>query len=67
MKQANEMTNQRQRIQLFKDAQKIMVSEAPAIFIGTLVYRVAMRSNVQGYVYNPALGNTFDLYAISKS
>ncbi|HLJ61792.1 MAG TPA: ABC transporter substrate-binding protein [bacterium] len=67
MKQANQITNQPKRIQLYKDAQKVIVNEAAAIFIGTLINRVPMRSNVQGYSFNPYLGNTFDLYAISKS
>jgi peptide/nickel transport system substrate-binding protein len=67
MKQANQITNQPKRIQLYKDAQKIVVNEAAAIFIGTLINRVPMRANVQGYSFNPYLGNTFDVYAISKS
>jgi peptide/nickel transport system substrate-binding protein len=67
MKQANEITDQPKRIALFKEAQKIIVDEAPAIFIGTLVNRVPMRANVQNYIYNPVLGNTFDLYAIYKT
>jgi len=37
------------------------------IFIGTLINRVAMRSNVHGFLYNPLLGNTFDLYRINKA
>jgi peptide/nickel transport system substrate-binding protein len=67
MKQANQITNQTQRVALFKQAQKIVVDEAGAIFIGTLINRVPMRANVQGYSYNPYLGNTFDVYGISKS
>jgi len=67
MKQANQITNQSQRIALFRDAQKIVVQEAGAVFIGTLINRVPMRANVQGYSYNPWLGNTFDVYGISKA
>lgn len=65
--QANEITDRPKRMQLFKEAQKIIVADAPAIFIGTLVNRVPMRASVQNYVYNPVLGNTFDLYAIYKT
>jgi peptide/nickel transport system substrate-binding protein len=65
--QANQITNQLRRNQLFKDAQRTIVQEAAAIFIGTLINRVAMRSNVHGFLYNPLLGNTFDLYQITKS
>ena len=67
MKQANQITNQDQRNALFRQAQKIVVNEAGAVFIGTLINRVPMRANVQGYSYNPYLGNTFDVYGISKS
>ena len=67
MKQANQITDQGKRVSLFRDAQKIVVNEAGAILIGTLVNRVPMRANVQGYSYNPWLGNTFDVYGISKA
>ena len=67
LKQANEITDQAKRIALFRDAQRIIVQEAGAVFIGTLINRFPMRRNVQGFIYNPLLGNTFDLYKISKS
>ncbi len=67
LKQANETTNQPQRLRMFRDAQRIIVQEAAAVFIGTLINRVAMRSTVKGFLYNPLLGNTFDLYRIYKS
>ena len=67
LKQANEITDQSRRIQLLRDGQRIIVQEAAAIFIGTLINRVAMRSNVHGFLYNPLLGNTFDLYRINKA
>jgi peptide/nickel transport system substrate-binding protein len=67
MKQANQITDQSKRNALFRDAQKIVVGEAAAVFIGTLINRVPMRANVQGYSYNPWLGNTFDIYGISKT
>lgn len=67
VKQAGEITDQAKRITLFRDAQKIVVNEAAAVFIGTLINRVPMRANVQGYSFNPWLGNTFDVYGISKS
>ncbi len=67
IKQANRITDQPKRIQLFREAQQQIVADAPAIFIGTLIQQVPVRSDVQGYVYNPLLGNTFDLYAIHKT
>ena len=63
---ANEITAQMRRLQMFQEAQLVIVAEAPAIFIGTLINRVPMRSDVQGFSYNPLLGNTFDLYGIHK-
>jgi peptide/nickel transport system substrate-binding protein len=65
--QANQITDQPRRLAMFKQAQKTIVSEAAAIFIGTLVNRVPMRNNVHGYEYNPLLGNTFDLFKVYKS
>ena len=67
MKQANGITDPPKRLALFRDAQKIIVQEAPAIFIGTLVQQIAVRSNVRDYVYNPLLANTFDPLMIYKT
>ncbi len=64
---ANTTTDQAKRLEMFRDAQRIIVAEAPAILIGTLLNRVPMRSNVQGYAFNPLLGNTLNLYEMSKS
>jgi len=67
MKQANETTDQAKRLALFREAQQQIVADAPAVFIGTLVQQIAVRSNVQGYLYNPLLANTFDPYLIYKT
>jgi peptide/nickel transport system substrate-binding protein len=67
LKQANEITNQPRRLQMFRDAQRIIVQEAAVVFIGTLINRFPLRSDVHGFVYNPLLGNTFDLRQIYKS
>lgn len=67
LKTANEITEQARRLQLFREAQQIIRAEAAAILIGTLINRVPMRANIQGFTYNPLLGNTFDLYAVSKT
>lgn len=67
LKTANQITGQARRLQLFREAQQTIRAEAAAIFIGTLINRVPMRANVQGFTYNPLLGNTFDLYAVSKT
>jgi peptide/nickel transport system substrate-binding protein len=66
LKTANEITAQQRRLQMFREAQRIIVAEAPAILIGTLINRVPMRSTIKGFTYNPLLGNTFDLYQIHK-
>jgi peptide/nickel transport system substrate-binding protein len=67
LKNANQITDQPKRLEMFREAQRIIVAEAPAIFIGTLLNRVPTRANVQGYVFNPLLGNTFNLYEMYKS
>lgn len=63
---ANQITEQMRRLQMFREAQLVILAEAPAIFIGTLVNRVPLRSDIQGFTYNPLLGNTFDLYGIHR-
>jgi peptide/nickel transport system substrate-binding protein len=67
LKTANEITAPQRRLQMFREAQRIIVAEAAAIFIGTLINRVPMRSNIEGFAYNPLLGNTFGLYEMHKS
>jgi len=64
---ANTTTDQAKRLEMFREAQRIIVAEAPAIFIGTLLNRVPMKANVQGYAFNPLLGNSLNLYEMSKS
>ncbi len=64
---ANTTTDQSKRLQMFREAQRIIVAEAPAILIGTLLNRIPVRANVQGYAFNPLLGNTLNLYEMSKS
>ena len=63
---ANQITEQMRRLQMFREAQLVILAEAPAIFIGTLINRVPLRSDIQGFTYNPLLGNTFDLYGIHR-
>ena len=43
------------RLQMFKQIQKTAVDDAVYVYLHQPVYRIAMRSRVQGYVYNPML------------
>jgi peptide/nickel transport system substrate-binding protein len=48
-------TDPAKRLQIFKEMQRIAVAEAAYVYLYQTNYRLAMRDNVKGYVYNPML------------
>jgi ABC-type transport system substrate-binding protein len=52
--------------QILKNCQEILVEDMPAIWILDLIYKSALRSNVQGFVYNSMLEMTFNVYDMWK-
>jgi peptide/nickel transport system substrate-binding protein len=60
-----ETTDEDARAEMFQEMGQIVVDDVPNLFIGTLVNQVAMRENVQGFVFNPvyiAVMNVYDMY-----
>jgi len=55
------------RMQLFRQIQKIAVDDAVYVYLHQPIYRIAMRSRVQGYVYNPMLLFMPNFSGISKA
>jgi len=53
-------------IEYYKTAQRIIVEEAPALFLGNRNFRVALRDNLKGFVWNPVLSNLYYLYDMYK-
>ena len=59
-------TDPAKRLALFRQIQKIAVDEAVYVYLHQAVYRIPMRSRVQGYVYNPMLLFMPNFSGISK-
>jgi len=58
--------SQAKREKLYGEAQKIVVRQAPYVYLFQRNYQFAMRSDVKGYVYNPMLLQIWNLSTMSK-
>lgn len=67
IRQAASLNDQAQRTELYDQAQKIVVSDAPYVYLYQTNYLLPIRSNVQGFVYNPMLQGIYNLTQMSKS
>ena len=65
IRKALELSAQKERTKLYADATKIILDEAPYIFLYQTQTIVPMRKSVKGYVYNPMLESMYNLEAIS--
>jgi len=54
------------RMQMYGEAQKILVEESPALYVYEKNYRLPMRDNVKGFVFNGVYIETLDFYAMHK-
>ncbi|HWQ10025.1 MAG TPA: ABC transporter substrate-binding protein, partial [Holophaga sp.] len=66
VRQAASISDQKQRTKLYQQAQKIVVAEAPYVFLFQKNYQVAMRDSISGYVFNPMLENIFNIESMTK-
>ena len=60
-------TSQAQRIKLYKQAQDIVVQDAPYVLLYQKNSRIALRDNVNGFVFNPMLEQIYNFGGMSKS
>lgn len=67
IRQAMATTVQQQRTQLYSQAQKIVVDDAPYVYLYQKNYLLPMRSDVQGFIYNPMLEQIYNLADMSKN
>lgn len=67
LRKAESITNQEERIALYKQAQNMVLAEAPYIFLFQTNVLTPMRSNVKGFVYNPMLDDMYNFETMSKS
>jgi len=64
--QAAGLTDQKQRTALYQKAQKIVVNEAPYVFLYQANYQAALRKSVKGFIYQPMLEQIFNVDTITK-
>ena len=65
IRKALTLSSQQDRTKLYADATKIIMDEAPYIFLHQTQTIVPMRKNVKGYVFNPMLESMYNLEAIT--
>jgi len=64
---AANITDQKKRTALYIQAQKIVVEEAAYGYMYQMNYRLALRTNVKGFVYNPMIEQIYNLETMSKA
>jgi len=64
--QAAGLTNQKERTALYQKAQKIVMNDAPYVFLYQKNYQASMRDSVKGFVFNPMLEQIFNIETMSK-
>jgi len=67
VRKAATITDQAERTKLYIQASKLIMEDAPYIYLYQRNYTVAMRKNVQGYVFNPMLVDMFNFHQMSKT
>lgn len=67
LRQAVEITDQKQRTDLYQQAQKIVVDEAGYILLFQTSTIVPQRANVKGFIYNPMTDGQYNFEDMSKS
>ena len=55
-----------ERTEMYKELQRVLVEDAPSLYVFELPYTMGMRNWVKGFVYNPLFIGTFNLYEMSK-
>jgi peptide/nickel transport system substrate-binding protein len=54
------------RTEIYNKAQDLLVDDAPALFVYEKHYRLPMRDNVEGFVFNGVYIETLNFYGMSK-
>jgi peptide/nickel transport system substrate-binding protein len=66
IRKAVTLSDTAEREKLYREAQQIVVPEAPYILLFQTNYQVAMRDDVKGFIYNPMLLQMFNFETMSK-
>lgn len=64
--QAASINDKDKRTQLYKQAQDIIMQDAPYIFLVQKNFQLSMRKTVQGFVFNPMLQDMYNFQQITK-
>jgi len=54
------------RMDMYKELQRILVEDAPSLYVFEFPYTMGMRKWVKGFVYNPLFIGTFNVYEMYK-
>lgn len=66
LREAESSSDHERRIALYQEAQRLVMAEAPYLFLFQTNAMIPTRANVQGFVYNPMLDNMYNFPDISK-
>ncbi len=66
LRKAAESTNPEERLELYETVQKMVVDEAPYLFLYQLKAIVPQRKDLKGFVFNPLLESTYNFSTMSK-
>ncbi|CUH95807.1 putative D,D-dipeptide-binding periplasmic protein DdpA [Propionispora sp. 2/2-37] len=67
LRQAEEVSDQQERIKLYQQAQQQVLEDAPYILLFQSNAMTALRKNVQGFVYNPMLESMYNFETMKKN
>lgn len=66
LRKAASSTNQEERVELYKQMQKIAIMDAPYLLLYQVKSVVPVRENVKGFVFNPMLESMYNFEGIWK-
>ena len=66
LREAVSINDQAKRIELYKQAQTIIMQDAPYVFLVQKNYQLPMRKSVQGFIFNPMLQDMYNFQSMSK-
>jgi peptide/nickel transport system substrate-binding protein len=66
VRKALELSDQKERIRLYREATKVIMEDAPYVFLYQTQNVVPMRRWVKGYAYNPMLESMYNFESMSK-
>ncbi len=66
VRKAATITDAQKRVELYRQAQDIIMQDAPYVFLVQKNYQLPMRKSVQGFVFNPMLQDMYNFQTMDK-